>query len=303
MLLASGVATAGEIRGTITSTLDITEDSWLNGDVTCRVVGAPCIRVAASNVTLWLNTFTITGQGDPPDGCFPGGFMGNPEHAIEVTGQRRVEVLGPGVIQRARGFGVFLGSNTTRSTVKDITISSNCLSGVQLWEETNENLIEGVVSVRNGNRESGCGGFCTFRSHNNRFRRNIASGNGYAVSPVNLNFGLAVSGRGNTVSENIITGNVTGIHVTGASVDNLLYRNIITGNPPIQISASVPEFRGFDIRNLSPEGANTILDNVCLTYSGAGRSACPSIVGELLSIFTRGVQPGLLPATEMLRRR
>ncbi len=302
-LLAGGVATAGEISGTISSTLNITEDSWLNGNVTCRVVGAPCIRVIASNITLWLNTFTITGMGDPPDGCIPGGFTRNLEHAIEVTGQRRVEVLGPGVIQRARGFGVFLGGNTTRSTVKDITISSNCLSGVQLWEETNENLIEGVVTVRNGNRESGCGGICTLRSHNNRFRRNVASGNGYAVSPANLNFGLAVSGRGNTVSENIITGNVTGIHVTPTSVDNLLYRNIITGNPPIQIPLSVPEFQGFDIRNLSPEGANTILDNVCLTYSGAGRSPCPGLVSELLSIFTRGFQPGMPPVSELLRRR
>ena len=300
--LASGVATAGEISGTISSTLNITEDSWLNGDVTCRVVGAPCIRVTASNITLWLNTFTITGMGDPPDGCIPGGIT-NLEHAIEVTGQRRVEVLGPGVIQRARGWGIFLGGNTTRSTVKDITISSNCLSGIQLWEETNDNLIEGVVSVRNGNREAGCGGICLFRSHNNRFRRNVLSGNGYAVSPPNLNFGLALSGRRNTASENIITGNVTGIHITASSVDNLVYRNIITGNPPIQIPVNVPEFRGFDIRNFSPEGANTISDNVCLTYSGAGRSPCPSLVGELLSIFARGLQPSPPPATELLRRR
>ena len=302
-LVAGGVASAGEIRGTISSTLNITEDSWLNGDVICRVQGAPCIRVTASNITIWLNTYSITGQGDPPDGCMPGGFTTNLEHAIEVSGQRRVEILGPGVIQRARGWGIFLGGNTTRTTVKDLTISSNCLSGVQLWEETNDNLIEGVVAVRNGNREAGCGGFCTFRSHNNRFRGNVASGNGYAVSPPNLNFGLALSGRGNTVSENIITGNVTGIHISGASVDNLVYRNIIAGNPPIQISVNVPEFRGFDIRNFSPEGANTILENSCLTYSGAGRSPCPSIIGELFSLLTRGLQPSSPPAVERLRRR
>jgi len=167
--------------------------------------------------------------------------------------------------------------------VKDITTSSNCLTGIQLWENTNDNLIEGVVSMRNGNRESGCGGICLFRSHNNRFLRNVLGGNGYAVGSPNLNFGLALSGRGNTVSENIITGNVTGIHITAASVDNIVYRNTISGNPPIQIPASDPAFQGFDIRNFSPEIANTIVDNVCMTYSGAGSSPCPNLGAYLFA--------------------
>ncbi len=280
-VLAVSVAPAAEIKGTIGSTLNITEDSWLTGDVSCRVQGAPCLRVTASNLTVWLNGFTITGMGDPPEGCIPGGFATNLEHAIEVTGQKSVQVLGPGLIQNARGWGIFLGGNTTQSAVKEITVSNNCLTGVQLWEGTNDNVIEGVVAVRNGNKESGCGGICLLRSNNNHFRRNVLSGNGYAVAA--LNFGLALSGRGNTASDNIITGNVTGIHITAASTDNVVYRNVISGNPPIQIPVSVPEYRGYDIRNLSQEGTNTILDNMCVTYSGLGSSPCPSLGPYLIA--------------------
>ncbi len=291
LLLACSAVQAIEIAGTIASTLVIKEDSWLTGDVTCKVENAPCIRVEASNITLWLNGFAITGQGDPPSGCVPGSAF-NPAHGIEISNQRRVEVFGPGLIGRHRGWGIFLGENTTRTTVKDMTISSNCLSGIQLYPNANDNLIEGVVSVRNGNPGAGCGGICTFNSNYNRYHRNVLSGNGYTgpTPYMNFNFGLAISGRGNTASENIITGNLTGIFISASAVEgNIVYRNIITGNPPIQIPLSAPEYPGFDIRNNSPEIANTILDNVCETYSGPGLSPCrPSVVGELLSLFKLG---------------
>ena len=146
ILLTAGSALAVEISGTISSTLTIPVDSALTGDVTCRVQGAPCIRVEASNMTLRLNGFTITGQGEPPDGCVPGGFTTNLEHAIKVTGQQRVELLGPGIVQRARGWGIFLGGNTTLSAVKEITISSNCLSGLQLTLKPMHVIRRGVAT-------------------------------------------------------------------------------------------------------------------------------------------------------------
>ena len=34
----------------------------------------------------------------------------------------------------------------------------------------------------------------------------------------------------------------------------------------------------FVFRNLAPAGANTIYDNLCTTYSGAGPALCPNII-------------------------
>ena len=51
LILACSAVQAIEIAGTIASTLVIKEDSWLTGDVTCKVENAPCIRVEASNIT------------------------------------------------------------------------------------------------------------------------------------------------------------------------------------------------------------------------------------------------------------
>ena len=45
---------ATEISGTIATTLVIYDDSELVGDVTCTVVGAPCIAFGASGITLKL---------------------------------------------------------------------------------------------------------------------------------------------------------------------------------------------------------------------------------------------------------
>ncbi len=300
--LAGGVATAAEIRGTITSTLTISEDSWLTGDVTCRVEGGPCLRVTASNITIWLSGFTISGRANPPSGCLQ--KIGNIiEHGISITGQRRVEILGPGLIQNFQGWGIEL-RGTTRCTLRDLTVSRNCASGIQLWGNASDNDVEGVVAERNGSIEFPCGGICLFNTNGNRIRKSVLSGNGYAVVDV-VNFGIALLGtsRGNRIVDNIVAGNVNGIFIQPNTVENVVWRNIITANPPIQIPLSVPEFQGFDIRNQAAEDANTIVGNVCLTYSGSGRSPCPSVVSELLALFTRGLHASLAPSTDLLRRR
>ncbi|HUQ93898.1 MAG TPA: right-handed parallel beta-helix repeat-containing protein [Bryobacteraceae bacterium] len=276
-LLACRAVQAIEISGVITSTLNVAEDSWLTGDVACRVQGGPCLRVTASNITLWLNGFTMTGLADPPAGCLP--KIGNIiDHGISITGQRRVEVFGPGLIQKFPGWGIEL-RGTTRSTVRDVTVSGCCASGIQLIAAANDNVVEGVVSERNGSTEFPCGGICLSNANGNRLRRNIVSGNGYAVMDV-VNFGIALLGtsRGNTIIDNTGVGNVNGIFLQPNTLENLIHRNIFSGNAPIQIPVSLPEFQGFDIRNQAPEGANNILDNVCLSYSGAGRSPCPSVI-------------------------
>jgi len=286
ILLAAGNALAVEISGTITSTLSITEDSWLTGNVRCQVQGAPCIRVDAPNISLWLLGYSITGLANPPSGCAPPGDPGNGENGIQIgngaVGHRRVEVLGPGLVQNFRGQGLLIRGTTTRATVKDITFSSNCWSGILLNSLTSDNDIEGNVCSRNGNRYNPCGGICIFNSHNNRVRHNVTSGNGYAITSAPglltfANFGIGLEGtsRGNMIEKNTASGNVNGIYLEPGVANNVVFQNILIGNPPIQISESIDGFPGFDIRNFAPEIANTFVDNICVTYSGAGPAVCP----------------------------
>src|SRR5262244_1848098 len=91
----AGSAHATDISGTISKTLTITEDSQLVDDVTCVVNDAPCIAIGAPNVTLELNSFTMTGQADPQTACNGGGRGG--EIGIDVNAQTGVDIRGPGL--------------------------------------------------------------------------------------------------------------------------------------------------------------------------------------------------------------
>src|SRR6266852_2580881 len=92
-LISTGPVQAAQISGTITTTMAITEDSQLVGDVTCAVTGVPCLDITASNVTLDLNGFSITGQADPQTGCAGSGASGT-EHGIRILQQTGVTVRG-----------------------------------------------------------------------------------------------------------------------------------------------------------------------------------------------------------------
>jgi parallel beta-helix repeat protein len=221
----------------------------------------------------------MTGQADPPAGCFPGGVAANAEHGILIAGQRRVEVFGPGVIQRFRGQGVLVGA-ATRITLKDFTISTNCNSGVLVGGSDND--LEGLVAVGNGNRESPCGGVCISGGNFNRVRGSVFGGNGYAVTATtNFGIGLLGTARGNIIEKNTVTGNVNGIFLQPGVIETLVFNNIVSGNPPIQTPLSIESFLGFDIRNQAAEGANTFHGNSCSTYSGAGAPPCPSIISVI----------------------
>ena len=152
-----GSAHAADIGGTISSTLTITEDSQLVDDVTCTVTGAACIAFGAAGVTLDLNGFTMTGLADPATACF-GGTPPGPggEFGIFVNGFSNVTIRGPGLVQRFRAQGIQL-NNSSGSTIRDVTSSTNCASGFQLNNGSN-NLLENNVSVRNSNITAACGG-------------------------------------------------------------------------------------------------------------------------------------------------
>ena len=155
LLACAGSVQATDIGGTISTTLTITEDSQLVDDVTCTVTGAACIVFGAAGVTLDLNGFTMTGLADPAKACVgtnpPGGEFG-----IFLNGFNNVTIRGPGLVQRFRAQGIQL-NNSSDSTISDVTSSTNCASGFQVNNGSN-NLLENNVSVRNGHVTAACGG-------------------------------------------------------------------------------------------------------------------------------------------------
>ena len=82
----------------------------------------------------------------------------------------------------------------------------------------------------------------------------------------------------NVIVDNVVMGNTNGIVILSAGAQgNLILRNLVIGNPPIQppalpLGTVAPP--GVDIRNLSAPNVNTIEDNVCLTAENA---ACPNV--------------------------
>jgi hypothetical protein len=153
LFVCAGSARATDISGTIGSTLTIFEDSRLVGDVTCTVTLGPCIAFGSPGITLRLNHFTMTGLAHPLTPC---DSSGPGEIGIDVNTQSDEVILGPGLIQRFRNFGIRLLSSTGVS-VRQVTASSNCLSGIiVIAGSTNE--LEANLLVRNGSPAAPCGG-------------------------------------------------------------------------------------------------------------------------------------------------
>ena len=152
LLFSAERTLATEIKGTITATWTIYDDSKLVGDVTCMVEGGPCIVIGASHIKLNLNGFKIIGT---IAGCTPDTSLND---GIDVTNVDDVAILGPGAIQSFGGFGIFLLTDNDVK-VQGITASDNCFSGIFLGGVTNSD-IERNISVRNsmGSEDGPCGG-------------------------------------------------------------------------------------------------------------------------------------------------
>lgn len=268
-----GPAYAEQIGGTISSTRVLSTDSELVSNVTCAVTGAPCLVFGASGISLKLNGFSMTGAGDAVTGC-AGSAVGT-EIGIDVNNQRGVIVQGPGIVQRFRGHGILL-LRSTHVLVLLVTVSTNCLSGILVAGGSDNNL-EANISVRNGNESNPCGGIClTGATSRNQLRANRLSGNGYAAHPNNFGIGLVSPGTNdNLIVDNIAVGNANGITLVAGVQGNIILRNLVVGNPPVQVSVNNPETVGVDIRNLATPGSNTLEGNVCLTSVNA---VCSSVV-------------------------
>jgi hypothetical protein len=260
----------------------IFDDSQLLGDVVCSVaVGTPCIQFGNDHITLRLNGFTMTGMANPTLGCgtnstTPAAHGG--EDGIDTDGHSYLQVLGPGLVQNFRGIGVDVRLASTKVKVSKITTSGNCICGIGLFGAGSDNDVENNVVVRIGKNNSPCGGI-NIGTDNNRVRRNVVGGNGYAVNAVagmsntTPNFGINIVGVGNLVEENVSVGNTNGVLLTPTASDNVVRHNIVTGNPPLQDSETFGA-GGFDILNQSTL-ANSFVDNLCLTSSPSG--LCPNL--------------------------
>jgi hypothetical protein len=132
VLLGTGVAQATDITGTIPSTLTITTDSQLTGNVICGVTTAnPCIKFGNPGIKLKLNGFSMTGQGKR-DSCTltegPGGAPG--QSGIDTNGKKNVSIEGPGVVTRFNDIGIVVSGNN--SSVQGVAITSSCREGIRV---------------------------------------------------------------------------------------------------------------------------------------------------------------------------
>jgi hypothetical protein len=284
-------AATQEICGGVDKTKVITENTRLTCNVICTNPTGPCIQFGKDHITLWLNGFTMTGPATPPAvGCAasPAFGPGNPGpfpfDGISTAGFDGVKIRGPGMVQQFRRHGIFV-FESEQARVQDVTAHYNCFSGILLGL-SNDNDIQENVSVLNGSASGAapCGGNCITNSNGNRIRWNHYYGNGSIVggaplgTPNDFGVGLVGTSSDNVIEDNSIGGNINGIVLTQLTARNRIQRNIIAGNPPIQVSVTAGTPIGADIRDASPAGANTFAENHCITYEGATTPPpCPNL--------------------------
>jgi parallel beta-helix repeat protein len=82
---------------------------------------------------------------------------------------------------------------------------------------------------------------------------------------------------GNTIDENLVTGNTNGIYIAATVGRNMIRGNTVVGNPAIQIGNTSPQVRALDIVNLAPIEQTTFQRNKCVTAQNA---PCPVIAPQ-----------------------
>ncbi len=275
-----GTAQAEDVSGTITRTRFITENSRLVGHVTCETTTEPCIDLAASDITLRLNGFTITGPADPESGICNATSGAPFADGIRINNFTDVRIVGPGMIQKFRRHGVFIVGQIgvrTRATVNGITSHHNCFSGI-FSNMMSSSIVSNVVSVRNAifSAAAPCGGSCLVNSHNNVIRKNFFAGNGSAANNNNdFGVGLIAGSTGNLIEENSIGGNTNGLLIQASASGNVIRLNVIAGNPPSQFSKDYGAI-GWDVKDEATSNSerNTFDRNWCISYAGSAPAPC-----------------------------
>ena len=68
---------------------------------------------------------------------------------------------------------------------------------------------------------------------------------------------------------------------------NIIRKNLVSGNPPVQVAADHTASSGVDIKNQAAAGANMFEDNVCLTSVNA---PCPTVAPRANSLLESELQ-------------
>jgi hypothetical protein len=284
---SGGIPTQGPISGVIPTTLTLTHDAWLVGDVQClQADNRACIEFGRPNIKLSLRGFKMTGPTNVParSNC-----SSATEFGLEADGIHskfdEVQIEGPGVVQRMKRHGIGLVGTATdplaKAQVKKVTSHMNCFSGVFLFFN-NETLVDEVVSVKNSSNGEArpCGGVCVTNSSRNIVRRSEVAGNGgpepggpTAPFPNDFGIGLVGDSDSNLIEENGVGGNINGLALfplAGGLVpqNNLIKKNVIAGNPPTMVYEQVTPAGGSDVRDfVGAAGNNRFEQNLCLTYT------------------------------------
>lgn len=218
----------------------------------------PLPRLIERSTSLRLTPLPGFVIANPPAGCAAAPTPAFPYDGIATAGFDHVRIRGPGMVQTFRRHGIFLF-------------------------ETSDAIVENV-SVRNSGASgaAACGGNCIAKSNGNHVRRNHFYGSGSIApgAPLGIpnDFGVGLTGTSsdNVIEENSIGGNIDGVLLFPATAGNLIRRNVIAGNPPVQVAVSAGTPVGVDIRDASPPGTNTFRENHCIKYEGATVPApCP----------------------------
>jgi parallel beta-helix repeat protein len=90
------------------------------------------------------------------------------------------------------------------------------------------------------------------------------------------------------VEDNVSVGNTNGIYLAAGTERNTVRRNLLAGNPAVQVAVDHSADGGFDIKNLAAPGANVFDNNVCLTATNA---PCPELQPSLTA------SPNPIPVT------
>ena len=291
LVFGVGIAHATDLKGTITDTVTIFDDSQLVGDITCAVPmtlnGAnPCIAFGTDHIKLKLNGHTISGGVTPPTNC---SLPTDTKYGvgIMVSGRTDIEIQGPGIIQEFERWGILLASSD-HITVKKLTVNRNCWSGMQTSSVSESKFTEdNWINNAAASNGAACGGICVANSNKNVINKSTFHGNGsvdYLAGNVDFGIGFEGSSSENQVVDNDIGGNANGVDFFNTSSNNVVRHNVITGNPAAQVikTFTAPNQQGADIAfrpNFS--GANNVIkDNFCLTYiagSGPATGPCPNL--------------------------
>jgi hypothetical protein len=223
LFMAAGAAHATDISGAISSTMTITQDSKLTGNVSCTVSGNPYIQFGAPGIKLRRNGYTMTGTGL----AFTCPTEVEGENGINTNGENDVSIEGPGIVQRFLARGIWVTGND--SIVKHVTVLSTCKEGIEV--DGYQDRIEDNSLARAG-LDSTTATTATISvrgTGNHTIRRNEMS----AAGPVSFSygFGFYVTSTNNIIEENSSSGMpYVGLYMDTGATGNKVKKNQFLGN-------------------------------------------------------------------------